>query len=192
MLELDAFTACRDGRPLFQHVSIEVGRGQCVELMGPNGIGKSTLLKSICGLHTQTEGHARCDAFVYQGHRLGLDELLTPLENLSWFGALEGSKVTAEAVRPLLQRMNVDGLAFTPCGRLSQGQQRRVAMARWCLSSRGLWLLDEPFTALDRHGQGLLNEILSEHCNKGGAVMCATHVPIAVDGKTTLELASIQ
>ena len=80
--------------------------------------------------------------------------------------------------------------AYQPCSEMSAGQQRRVAMARWLVSVRKLWLLDEPLTALDASGQALMAQIISDHCQAGGAVVCATHSALPIPGKRSLTLAS--
>jgi heme exporter protein A len=188
VLSLTDFTVKRDDQQLFVPIDLNLVAGDCVELLGRNGIGKSTLLRALCGLHLQTEGTFESDPFVYQGHRLGLDELMTPLENLAWFAAMEGASLDESRASDELRRVGLHALAWQPCARLSQGQQRRVTMARWLMSERRLWLLDEPFTALDREGQALLNEIIAEHCSGGGAVFCATHVRLDVADAWSLEL----
>ena len=127
-------------------------------------------------------------AAVYQGHRLGLDELLSPLENLAWFAGLQDQRLDRDHALAALARLGLLAEAHTACYRLSAGQQRRAAIARWLLAEHPLWLLDEPFNALDVQSRVLLNEILYEHCQGGGAVVCATHLQLQVDGKVTLEL----
>ena len=163
-------------------------QGDCVEVLGPNGAGKTTLLRTLAGLHTQYEGDFSCDEFLYQGHRVGLDELLSPLENLQWFAAMVGDVPSEARLHEVLQRVDMAGYAMTECLRLSQGQQRRVGMARWLLHPARLWLLDEPYTSLDRDGQILLNELLAEHCDGGGVVLAATHVPLTVGNPRALDV----
>jgi heme exporter protein A len=142
----------------------------------------------LAGLHSQYQGTFQSPPAVYQGHRLGLDELLTPLENLAWFAGLESCVFDQTKALALAARLGILALAHTPCGKLSAGQQRRVAMIRWVLSGRRLWLLDEPLTALDTHAQAWLNEIIAEHCQSGGSVVCATHTDLSVPLKTVLNL----
>jgi heme exporter protein A len=162
--------------------------GDYVELVGANGSGKSTLLRTLAGLHSQFAGEYRSKDALYQGHRLGLDGLLTPLENLAWLAALEDHTLEHDITLNALDRAGVLTKAHSPCSAMSAGQQRRVAMARWLLSSRKLWLLDEPLTALDASAQDLLRDVIAEHCATGGAVICATHHAIAIDGKSELRL----
>lgn len=192
MLTLKELVCTREERPLFEPLSTVLAAGDCVELLGPNGAGKTTLLRSLAGLYTQYEGTFECTEFLFQGHHTGLDELMTPLENLAWFGGLEGHVITADAAADALREVGMFAYAMTPCQQLSQGQQRRVTMARWLLSDTKLWLLDEPYTSLDKDGQMLLNTILARHCDAGGAALAATHMPLSVDRKHELILSPVE
>ena len=178
----------RDHLDLFEPLNLTVQAGDCLELLGPNGSGKSTLLRTLAGLHSQFTGEFDSAALVYQGHRLGLDELLSPLENLAWFAGLQDKTLDRSKALEVLARLGLLEQARTPCQRLSAGQQRRAAIARWLLAPQPLWLLDEPFNALDAHSQHLLNELLGEHCAGGGAVICATHLMLQVTDKITVLL----
>ncbi len=181
--------ACRRGETtLFEPLNLTVSAGQCVEINGPNGAGKTTLLRTLAGIHQQFEGNFDVQPFVFQSHRLGLDGLLNPLENLAWYAGLEGKVVTEDELAEALRRVDMLSRAMTPVSQLSQGQQRRVAMARWLLSDARVWLLDEPLTALDAAGQELLANMLSSHCQADGAAMCSTHVPLDVPQRQVLEL----
>jgi heme exporter protein A len=188
LLAVNTLSCERGGRRLFSPVSLSVLPGDYVELIGANGSGKSTLLRTLAGLHSQFTGEYHSQDTLYQGHRLGLDGLLTPLENLAWLAGLEDHTLDHETTLNALDRTGVLTMAYSLCAAMSAGQQRRVAMARWVLSSRKLWLLDEPLTALDASAQGLLRDIIAEHCANGGAVICATHNAIAIDGKSELIL----
>ena len=188
LLSVNALSCERGGRRLFSPLTLSVLPGDYVELIGANGSGKSTLLRTLAGLHSQFTGEYRSQDALYQGHRLGLDGLLTPLENLAWFAGLEDQTLDREATLNALQRAGVLTKAYSLCSAMSAGQQRRVAMARWLLSARKLWLLDEPLTALDASAQDLLRDVIAEHCANGGAVICATHNAIAIDGKSELVL----
>ena len=188
LLSVNALSCERGGRRLFSPLTLSVLPGDYVELIGANGSGKSTLLRTLAGLHSQFTGEYRSQDALYQGHRLGLDGLLTPLENLAWFAGLEDQTLDHEATLNALRRAGVLTKAYSLCSAMSAGQQRRVAMARWLLSARKLWLLDEPLTALDASAQDLLRDVIAEHCANGGAVICATHNAIAIDGKSELVL----
>ena len=188
MLTLNALSCERDGQALFLPLDLEVESGDFIELRGANGSGKSTLLRTLAGLHSQHSGRYRTNPFLYHGHRLGLDGLLSPLENLSWFADMEGLEIHRDALLEALETTGVLSKAFALCNTLSAGQQRRTAMARWLVSQKALWLLDEPVTALDTDAQALLQSILTEHCASGGAVVCATHSPVDVADKVTVTL----
>ena len=189
-LELTTLACQRGGRVLFAKLNLVLGPGTCLELLGANGAGKSTLLRTLAGLHSQYQGSFHGPSAVYQGHRLGLDELMTPLENLAWFAGLESCVFDQHKALTLATRLGILPLVHTPCGKLSAGQQRRVAMIRWILSPRRVWLLDEPLTALDIDAQSLLNEIIAEYCASGGIVVCATHTALSVADKSILQLAA--
>ena len=180
MLRLDSLTCRRDERYLFEPISISIKSGECFALLGANGIGKSTLLRTLAGLYDAYDGQFSAEDVLFQGHRLGLDPQLTPLENIGWYCRLRDVEVHEDAILDALQRVDMLDMAVTPVARLSQGQQRRVSMAKWLLAQAQLWLLDEPMTALDTQGQELLNDILSQHCAHGGAVLCSTHVALQV------------
>jgi heme exporter protein A len=192
MLTLEELVCERDGRELFAPVSIDVRAGDYVELTGANGAGKSTLLRTLAGLHSRYSGAFDSVDCLFQGHRLGLDGLLTPLENFAWFLGFEGRDADRERFLDALQRTGVLNKAYQPCSEMSAGQQRRVAMARWLLSSRSLWLLDEPLTALDASAQQVMVKIIVEHCQAGGAVVCATHSELPVAQKRLLKLEATQ
>ena len=183
MLVFDQLSCKRDERALFVPLSDEIRAGECVALTGPNGAGKTTLLRTLAGIHTQFDGAFSAAEFLYSGHRVALDDLLTPVENLRWYAALNGDALSDAELREALVRVDMLALAMTPCQRFSQGQLRRVGMARWLLSKARLWLLDEPLTSLDRAGQALLNEIIAAHIDAGGAVFCATHAPLTVTSR---------
>ena len=121
----------------------------------------------------------------YLGHRPGVSLGLSPLENLRWYQGLGGREVVLAA---LLDRVGLAGYEKVLCQQLSAGQQRRVALARLMLSSARLWLLDEPFNALDDEGQDLVRSMLGEHLAAGGAAVCATHQPLGLPDSATVSL----
>ena len=186
LLRLEGLSCTRDGRSLFGNLDLALSQGECLELRGPNGSGKSTLLRAIVGLYPDFQGTISATACLYWGHRLGLNGLLTAEENLRWYQALQPGKV---AVATALERVGMRGYERVACQQMSAGQQRRVALARLLLCDAGLWLLDEPFTALDTQGQEMVRELILERVQHDGAVVCATHQPLALDGGRVLDLA---
>lgn len=190
LLELRDLTCERDGHALFAPLSMRLDSGTIVQLEGPNGIGKTTLLRAICGLSSGYRGNImwrgaprRRDHFaaeaLYVGHATGLKGALTAHQNLRWWGALRGLAVEA-GLDAALATVGLAGYEEMPCYQLSAGQQRRVALARLLLDSATLWVLDEPFTAIDRHGSTLIEEWLVQHACAGGAVLLTTHQPLAL------------
>jgi heme exporter protein A len=183
LLTARALRCERDGRTLFEGLNLDIRPGDVVELTGPNGSGKTTLLRCLVGLTADFDGQVeRSGAFSYVGHRGGLNLQLTPLQNLRWSAAIEGSDASSKTLSSLLDRVGLAGYEFTPCQQLSAGQQRRAALARLGLRSAALWLLDEPLTALDDAGCALVRDLLDGHRRAGGAALCATHQSLQLDG----------
>ena len=214
LLTLKNLACARGGRRLFDGLNLELGAGECVQVQGPNGSGKSTLLRIAAGLFPDYEGRVEAVRRFYLGHKSAVNALLSPLENLQWYehissvgsvaagGQRSGRpgtgypKVDADAAggesRPTvleaMQRLGLRTCANTPCGQLSQGQQRRVGLARALICTEALWLLDEPLTALDSEGRTLVGDLMAEHCAAGGAVLCATHQSLAIASARAITL----
>lgn len=190
LLELRSVACERDDSPLFAPLSLTVNAGDIVQLEGANGIGKTSLLRCIGGLSSrfigefywrgqplaQQRAEFAADT-IYIGHAAGLKAALSPRENLQWWAALRGLDVRA-ATESALARVRLRGYEDAPCYQLSAGQQRRVALARLFLSDARLWILDEPFTAIDRQGVAELEQWLLAHADNGGAVLLTTHQPL--------------
>lgn len=166
----------RGYRALLSGLSFEVCPGELWQLVGPNGSGKTTLLRALAGLaRIGVSGQIkRPPRFLYQGHAPGLKGLLTPKENLS---AHPGGHLSSDegAISDALSAVGLAGFGQVPVARLSAGQQRRVGLARLWLNESPLWLLDEPFTAIDAEGTRLLEAQLQAHCRSGGAVVFTSH-----------------
>ena len=176
----------RDDRELFSDLSFSLSAGEIMQIEGPNGSGKTTLLRSLCGLSSRYEGDIlwrgesvrrhRPQFFsemLYLGHAGGIKAALTPRENLTWQAGLRGED-PADIDRALDQ-VGLYGFEDMPCYLLSAGQQRRVNLARLFLLPAALWVLDEPFTAIDKQGVKELESWIEQHADNGGMVILTTH-----------------
>ncbi len=186
MLDVKRLTCERDDRILFTDLNFSVHPGQVFQIEGVNGSGKTTLLRILCGLNTDFSGcvfwkgvdcardfSVISQDLLYLGHHPGIKTSLTPLENLAWFKALH-ARASGDAVMAL-DAVGLRGYEDIPCALLSAGQQRRVALARLYLSQAVLWILDEPFTALDKTGVGNKERLMADHARRGGVVILTTH-----------------
>jgi heme exporter protein A len=192
-LEVRGLGCERDERLLFRDLSFVVAAGDVVQIEGPNGSGKTSLLRILSGLSQQFDGELhwcgepmsraklafRADLF-YLGHAPAVKALLTPLENLRW--SLAGVTHTHEAMMAALKEVGLYGYEDVPCFSLSAGQQRRVALARLYLTNARLWILDEPFTAIDKSGVAALEWHISAHAQRGGGVILTTHHALHLPG----------
>jgi heme exporter protein A len=171
----------RGGRELFRDLSFDVRPGHLVQVDGPNGAGKTSLLRILAGLSRYGfEGRVlRYCPLLYLGHQSAVKALLTPRENLAWHVAGE-SAYSDTQIEDALNRVGLYGYEDFPSHALSAGQHRRVNLARLYLSRSALWLLDEPFTAIDKGGVAELEKLLVEHVQHGGAVVMTSHQPLRV------------
>jgi len=181
LLSASGLSLERGGRELFRDLSFTVRPGQLVQIEGANGAGKTSLLRILSGLSRYGfEGSVQRHApQLYLGHHAAVKALLTPRENLAWHVAGECQHSDA-AIEAALDRVGLYGYEDVPSMTLSAGQHRRVNLARLYLSSSPLWLLDEPFTAIDKSGVAELEQLLVTHVERGGAVVMTSHQPLQV------------
>lgn len=187
LLQATALACERDWRMLFEDLELQVAPGDMVQISGPNGSGKTSLLRLLSGLMQPSAGEILLNGqplisqraelarqLLWIGHAAGIKELLTPTENLTWLCALH-RPAGAGDIQRALEAVGLRGFEDLPCHTLSAGQHRRVALARLYLDSPALWILDEPFTALDKQGVAQLEAHLAKHCEEGGMVVLTTH-----------------
>lgn len=173
-----------------------------MQVQGANGSGKTTLLRALCGFVQPVQGSVHwCgqdisewdDAYhaemCYLGHLNAIKDELSALENLQMSAGLAGYAVNDQQAVTALRRMGLQRREHLPVRVLSQGQRRRVALARLMIGDAHLWILDEPLTALDIGAVGLMQELIAEHLSKGGMTIFTTHQPLQVAGVQTRQLA---
>lgn len=178
----------RRGRDwLFRQLDLTIDSGQMHWLRGANGRGKTSLLRVLVGLSSPQEGEVRNSSAyrpVYLGHASALKEDLTALEALQFLVRLHQCDARTDQLAGALHRLGVDRHSGRGVRTLSQGQKRRVALARLALEDRpGLWVLDEPFDALDDEGCAAVRTLMGEHLQRGGSVLLSSHLPVALPGR---------
>lgn len=177
----------RGERHVLRGVSFEIGAGEALHVCGPNGVGKTSLLRVVCGLLQAEEGEvtwngtptgsansAYLDSLAYLAHDTALKGDLTAIENLHFSVGLK-RLVASNEVRTTLADLGVESCVHLPCRVLSAGQRRRVALCRILLSDARLWVLDEPFTNLDAASSAHVAETLAQHLGGGGLALIAAH-----------------
>jgi heme exporter protein A len=182
LISVEGLCLERGGRSLIDNFDLAVKSGELVLIEGANGAGKTTLLRSLAGLsQLGLEGKIQrhCESLLYLGHRPGIKQLLTARENLAWYCHAYG--LDEDRVESALDRVGLFGYEDMLCQNMSAGQQRRVNLARLYLAGGGLWLLDEPFTAIDRAGVRSLAQTLVEQVEAGGAVILTSHQELPID-----------
>ena len=203
MLEVINLACVRGDRTLFKDLNFAADRGTLIELRGPNGSGKTSLLRIICGLATPAAGEVRWQgkniralgeeysgSVAYLGHQNGVKHELSALENVKLASGLSGRALTREQCQELLTRVGLRQQNL-PALLLSAGQKRRVALARLLSINATLWILDEVLTSLDETAIRMTRELISEHLENGGMAIIATHqaLDLSVERVQRIELA---
>jgi heme exporter protein A len=203
MLKVDNLCCVRGDRCLFRALDFSLDSGELLYVHGHNGSGKTTLLRTLCGLMLPEDGEVRWNGenirglreeyskdVLYLGHKNGIKGDLTGLENLRISSILDGFPLDGSAAWKALENIGLDGHEDLPTKVLSQGQQRRVALARLLVNQARLWVMDEPFTALDKGAVALLQSVVGRHLDQGGLVVLTTHqeVPLTSGRARRLKL----
>jgi heme exporter protein A len=189
MLEASQLECARGSRTLFSGVGFSLAPGALLRVTGANGRGKTTLLRALCGLLLPAAGEVRWKGerirtlreeywsdLLYVGHANALKDDLTPEENLAFACGIAGRAAPRERIHAALARFGIAGRERLPVRALSQGQRRRAALARLAVgTTQPLWILDEPFAALDAAGSELVQSLAGEHLARGGIVVLTTH-----------------
>lgn len=183
----------RGSRALFSPVSFQLQASQAMHLQGDNGAGKTSLMRGLCGLSPLSQGQVLWDGqpvqqtrevflrdVFYLGHALGLKDELSALENLQTTAALAGQVLSSQEAEQALGAQGLANRMHLPLRVLSQGQKRRVALARLQVSKARLWLLDEPMVALDTAAQHALTALLQTHIQQGGMLLFTSHQSLDV------------
>jgi heme exporter protein A len=195
MLEVGNLACSRGDHRLFSGLSFSLYPGQIMQIQGANGSGKTSLLRTLCGFIQPDEGKILWDGvdildldetyfarMLYLGHLNAIKDELSALENLRISAGLSGIELDEKEAIAALRRMGLKGRERLPTKVLSQGQRRRVALARLLVNDASLWVLDEPLAALDVGAVSLIQELTAEHLSRQGMVIFTTHQPLNVPG----------
>jgi heme exporter protein A len=204
-LEARALECVRGRRRLFSDLSFFIRSGDCFEVRGANGSGKTSLLRMLCGLVPPTSGtvlwqgepietkrESYVESLTYVGHRSAVKDEMTTLENLLVTSALSGFELSLSEAKQALGYMSLDDQESTPARYLSEGQRRRLALARLVNCKRPLWLLDEVMTSLDAGAARCVAGLIDRHVEGGGMAVIATHQDLKLTSRLAcrIELAA--
>lgn len=200
-LEARGLTCVRGERRLFTNLHLSISAGECLHVRGENGVGKTSLLRILTGLSKAESGEilwnqqsiakdsvAYHRALIFLGHRDALKEDLTAFENLQFYAAIDDIHLADEKALAALWRFGLRGREHLPVSCLSAGQKRRVLMARMLTRQAKLWILDEPFNALDVQAIQVLQALIAEHLGQGGLVVLTSHQELNLPHLRMLDL----
>ena len=209
-VKIEHLSLKRGNRLLIKDLSVSLEKSESLLLTGPNGVGKTTLIRSIAGFiqpeagsitlnlapdSTKTASETaletasdQAELIHYIGHKNGIRTSLTVLENLEFWCEFYGSD---KPLNPVIKSHNLSSLIHIPAGYLSAGQKRRLSLAKLALIKKPLWLLDEPTVSLDELSAKLVADAASQHLNAGGILIAATHIPLDIPFTRTIELKNL-
>jgi len=205
MLEVSKLGCIRGDRRLFSDLSFSAGAGELIELRGPNGSGKTSLLRILCGLSSPASGQVRWNGknirslgeeyfrdLAYLAHQNAVKDELSALENLRIASGVAGIRLNKAQVQQVLERIGLKDRQHLPARVLSAGQRRRLALARLLTSKATLWILDEVLTSLDDAAVKLSREVITDHIQNGGIAIVATHqdLNLSVERVQRIQLSS--
>ena len=183
-ISVKSLSVSRGGINLLQDVDIELKNGQAGILRGPNGVGKTTLLRALAGLLPVDSGKIECslEDICYSGHADGVKPTLTVQENLEFWANIFGSPSISEVA----EKFMIIDLLNSKAGNLSAGQKRRVGLSRLGLTGRQVWLLDEPTVSLDETSVKIFENIIKDHISVGGCALIATHIDLGLENNAQI------
>jgi heme exporter protein A len=189
-LTVTGLACARGGVTVLDGISLTLPAGRALVLRGPNGIGKTTLLRTIAGLQPAVAGLVSLppESLAYAAHADGLKAALTTRENLAFWAAVHGQG----GVDAALTAMNLSALQDRLAQNLSAGQKRRLGLARLLVTGRPVWLLDEPTVSLDAASVALFADVVRAHLARGGSALIATHVDLGLDEAALLDLSGFR
>ncbi|MGV6804938.1 MAG: heme ABC exporter ATP-binding protein CcmA [Ruegeria sp.] len=180
-LSVSNLAISRGGIPVLEGLSFTLAPGRALILRGPNGVGKTTLLRTLAGLQPPLSGRIEGgeDQIAYASHSDGLKPTLTVVENLLFWASVFGTR----DIQIALDSFDLNDLADRHAGNLSAGQKRRLGLARMLVTGRPIWMLDEPTVSLDRSAVEMFADTVKAHMGQGGSALIATHIDLGLEGE---------
>ena len=185
-LNVSDLTIARGGIKVLEGISFALEPGRAIVMRGPNGIGKTTLLRTVAGLQPPVSGRVEAapESLVYAGHSDGIKATLSVAENLEFWAQVFGNRDISAAI----EAFQLDRLTTRPAGGLSAGQKRRLGLARLLVTGRPVWVLDEPTVSLDAEAVAMFAEAVRRHLRGGGSALIATHIDLGLPEAEVLEV----